>query len=101
MASNTGELFTQYSTGVLESLGNAVNMAQGTQNPTTFKHARDNAVSSIGKIIKHHGSSVDLNQTASFWFQQLPLRADKDEAKFNNDLLADILQNQPALILGA
>ena len=76
-------------------------MAQGTQNPTTYKHAKDNAVSSIGKIIKHQGGTVDLNQTVNYWFQQLPLRADKEESKANNDLLADILQSQPALILGA
>ena len=99
MAQNTGEQFGTYSQQVLESLGAAIQMQSGTQNKTTFKHAKDNAISSIGKIIKHQNANIDVAQTVTFWFQNMPLRSDKGEAKIQNDLLADILQNQAQLLL--
>ena len=65
-----------------------------------FMHARDNAVSALGKIIKYQNQVVDPNSLIPNWLGLLPIKNDVDEAKVQNELLADLLQGNPTAILG-
>ena len=57
-------------------------------------------MAAVGKIIKAHISIFDPRPALSLWIQLLPLRHDKDEGMFQNELLADIMISQPDLIIG-
>lgn len=45
-----------------------------------FYHAKDNAVSAIGKIIKYQHNAIDMNQMVSNWLTLLPIKHDVEEA---------------------
>jgi hypothetical protein len=45
-----------------------------------FYHAKDNAVSAIGKIIKYQHAIIDMNSMVGNWLNLLPLKHDIDEA---------------------
>ena len=92
------ELFTGLSSQIVSSLTRAAESANGKGNPS-YHSARDNAISALGKVLKHHTSSVNLSEVVPFWITHLPLKHDKAEAKLMHSLLADfILQNQNDLL---
>ena len=84
----------------LEALYTAVKIPKGSEKEKTYGHCRDNGVASIGKIVKSHASVFDPRLALSFWIHFLPLRHDKDEGMMQNELLLDIMREQPDLILG-
>lgn len=44
-----------------------------------FNCARDNAISALGKIIKHQSANVsDIESLVDFWIYQLPIKNDTD-----------------------
>jgi len=51
-------------------------------------HAKDNAVSALGKIIKFQAHAIDLEPLVSTWLSLLPLKHDLDESKVQNELIA-------------
>lgn len=63
-------------------------------------HAKDNAVSALGKIIKFQHGTVDVKSLIPNWLGLLPIKNDVDEAKLQNDLLADLLVGNPTAVLG-
>ncbi len=65
-----------------------------------FMHAKDNAVSALGKIIKFQQQIVDPNSLIPNWLSLLPIKNDVEEAKVQNELLADLLQVNPIAVLG-
>jgi hypothetical protein len=68
---------------------------------TQFNHARDNAIAALGKIIKHQEANIDAATIIPGWFQLLPLKHDLEEAKINNEFLAEMLFKRHQVILGA
>ena len=64
-------------------------------------HARDNSVSSIGKVIKFQAANIDLNVIVPAWTTVLPLKHDKAEARLMHDLLADLCLSHPGLVYGS
>jgi len=56
-----------------------------------FYHAKDNAVSALGKIIRYQTSTVDVSQMIPNWLSLLPIKHDEDEAKTQNEILSMIL----------
>ena len=56
-----------------------------------YNHAKDNAISALGKIIKYQHQTIDLNSIVPNWISQLPLKTDLDESIIQNDLLTDII----------
>lgn len=53
----------------------------------------------MGKIINTGKLESSLmSGVINVWFGQLPLYHDKDEAKYNHNLLCDILQNNPNMV---
>ena len=65
-----------------------------------FNHAKDNAVSALGKIIRYQSVTIDVNTVIPGWLNLLPLKNDVEESKIQNEILATILVESPALILG-
>ena len=59
-------------------------------------HARDNAIASIGKIIKAH--SVVQSDILKFWLSCLPLKFDKPEAHAQHKFLAELTISRPDLV---
>jgi len=71
-----------------------------------YHHARDNAIASIGKVIKYQTALVQSNpayqgQLVSFWLGLLPITHDVEEAVAQYVYLSTFLLEQPAFIFGA
>jgi len=71
-----------------------------------YHHARDNAIASVGKIIKFQTAVVQSNpayqsQLVIYWLSLLPITHDIEEAVASYEFLCDFLLEQPAFILGA
>ena len=72
---------------------------------TQYHHARDNAIASLGKIIKYQNALVQSTPTYStslvtYWLCLLPISHDTEEAAMQADLLSEMLDEMPAFILG-
>jgi hypothetical protein len=65
-----------------------------------FMHAKDNAVSALGKIIKFQNATVDASSLIPNWLSLLPIKNDIDEAKNMNELLTLLLEQNPLAVLG-
>ncbi|TPX44882.1 hypothetical protein SeLEV6574_g04238 [Synchytrium endobioticum] len=60
----------------------------------------ENAVSSIGKICKHHGSSFDSKEVLAAWSLALPVVEDQQEAPIVYGYLMELIQCNNDTILG-
>ena len=63
---------------------------------TQFNHARDNAIASLGKIIKYKQAHISNNpqiasQLIQYWLTLLPITHDVEEAQCNYEYLSDFL----------
>jgi len=68
---------------------------------TQYYHAKDNAVAALGKVLKYQSNCADINELLNFWLQNLPLTHDMEEAKVQNEFLAENLLKNPQGMLGA
>lgn len=75
-------------------------MKKGTQDKVEFKHARDNAVSALAKVLKHQYNNIEIEETFKFWLAQLPLKNDLTEAKECNEFLAEVIEFKPEMVIG-
>lgn len=71
-----------------------------------YHHARDNAIASIGKVIKYQTALVQGNAQYSgnlvtYWLSLLPITHDVEEAAAQYEYLSDFLAGQPDFIFGA
>lgn len=67
---------------------------------TQYYHAKDNAVAALGKILKYQSNSPDVASLVPFWMQCLPLSHDMEEAKIQNEFLAESMLRASNVILG-
>jgi len=99
--------FAALSTLCLASIKTAVEFPISDQikakksKQTQFYHARDNAVAALGKVLKFQAASVDAEALLPFWMGLLPLTHDLEEAKIQNDFLADLLLKSAQQVVGA
>ena len=63
-----------------------------------YGHCQDNVVAALGKIIQSQSDKIDLREVIQVWLEHLPLKFDKEEARVQHELLADILLNRPELL---
>ena len=90
----------------LESLKNAISfqMDNATKEKkskqTQFNHARDNAIAALGRIVKYQEAHIDAAQIIPTWLSLLPLHHDLEEAKIQNELLAEMLIKRPQVVFG-
>ena len=76
------------------------NVKEKKSKAKQFNHARDNAISALGKIIRHQGTNVDAAALVPNWLSLLPIKNDVDEAKIMNELLVNLIQENPMLVFG-
>ena len=98
MAEKAGAHFTSVSNDCLQGLKIAIEFQMPPQvkekksKAKQFMHAKDNAVSALGKIIKFQSATVDVASLIPNWLSLLPLKADLDEAKQMNEFLTTRLE---------
>lgn len=73
---------------------------------TMYHHARDNAIASLGKVIKFQTALVKSNPNYSanlvtYWLGLLPITHDTEEAIAQFEFLSDFLAMDPEFIFGA
>lgn len=106
MAEKAGPHFAQISNDCLLGLKNAIEfqMPASVKEKKTkvkqYKHAKDNAISALGKVIKYQSGVVDVHSLIPNWLGLLPIKADVEEAKLQNEFLAQLLIENPAVVLG-
>lgn len=84
----------------LKTLLEAASIPKGSEKAKLYGSCKDNAVASVGKIVKAHGGSFDPKPVLRVWLSMLPLRSDKPEACGQHELLLDIMLNSPDLLVG-
>ncbi|EGR31191.1 hypothetical protein IMG5_116170 [Ichthyophthirius multifiliis] len=90
--------FSVYAQGLVKTLLASIAYPQGSEKEKTYGHAKDNAISSLGKIIRYQSESLSLNEILGLWLNNLPLKFDKQEGVFQHRLLAELTINRPDLI---
>jgi hypothetical protein len=76
---------------------------KGKKDKVRSLAVRDNAVSAFGLILRHHRASVPAAADANIWAQwlgYLPLKTDEEEAQKVHEMLAVLVQEQHAELLG-
>ncbi len=107
MAEKAGPHFANISNDCLMGLKIAIEFQMPPQvkekksKVKQFMHAKDNAVSALGKIIKFQSATVDAASLIPNWLSLLPIKNDMDEAKHMNELLTFFLEQNPMALLGA
>jgi len=71
-----------------------------------YHHARDNAIASIGKVIKYQNALVQSNpqyaaNLVTYWLGLLPITHDIQEAVMQVEFLSEMLAEMPGFIFGA
>lgn len=99
------EAFRTYLEEAIILLKQAVEIEQGDQDKEEYLHCRDNAISSIGKIIRQYREDLnyidtDWDELILYWIQHMPIKMDLEESKVMNQLLADLCVTKIEVILG-
>ena len=73
---------------------------------TQYHHARDNAIASIGKVLKFKQDYLQGNpqmtaQLIQYWLGLLPITHDVEEAQSQYEYLSDFILENPAFIFGS
>ena len=93
------EGFQEWTQLIMQKLEAAITFPVG-KSAKTHGHARDNAIASVGKLIKCHQSHLNLTAIVPVWLNLLPLKFDKIEARNVNNLIADVVIDNPSILLG-
>jgi hypothetical protein len=94
-----GEAFSAHSEICLKALDDAVQFKMNDKvsnkkaKSTQFHHARDNAIASIGKILKYQKAHVKMNdemyhKLTNYWLGLLPITHDTEEAQLQFQFVA-------------
>lgn len=72
---------------------------------TQFYHARDNAIASIGKVLKFQETYIRQSpqiaqQLCNYWVNILPITHDVEEAQLQYQYLAEFILKDPQFVLG-
>jgi len=109
IAQHGGEAFAAHSEMCLAALDQAIQfqMSQAVsdknEKKTQFNHARDNAIASLGKILRYQKALIQTNQAvygqlAEKWVSLLPITHDTEEAAMQYEFLGDfVVQEAPVL----
>lgn len=104
MAQNGGETYKLVANDCIQGLKTAIEFHAPSGDKKSklkqYNHAKDNAVAALGKIIKYQTSTIDPAQFVPHWISMLPLKHDIDESQGQNEIFAQILTEQPLLVLG-
>jgi hypothetical protein len=87
MAEKAGAHFANIANDCLQGLKVAIeflmppNVKEKKSKVKQFMHAKDNAVSALGKIIRFQSTVVDSKSLIPNWLGLLPIKNDVEEAK--------------------
>lgn len=92
VAQHGGQSFAQHSEMCLKSLEDSIQFGMSDrvkgkkEKSMQFNHARDNAIASLGKILKYQKALIQSNQQiyqtlAQRWVSLLPITHDTEEAQ--------------------
>lgn len=112
IAQHGGESFASHSELCLNSLNEAIQyqmtgrVNEKKEKSTQFHHARDNAIASLGKILKHQKALVKNNaavygQLVGNWVSLLPITHDTEEASTQFEYLGEIVYTEPEILFTA
>jgi hypothetical protein len=100
-AIHTKNGFNKYSNDCIVALVNGLNFKKKeNDDEDQFEGARDNATSSIGKIIKNQTNNIEIASVLPHWLDNLPIIHDLDESTEQHLMLCQIVNNQSNLVIG-
>ena len=99
-AKHTVKDFNLYINECLAALTRAIDVSSDGEDEEEWGHARDNAISALGKIIKFQNQHLNVAEWIPKWLSYLPLKWDPLEAQAQHELLCEILISNANLVLG-
>lgn len=102
-AQNSKSGFEKYAYDFITNIYSALNISKENKNAENWMLARDNAIASLGRIIKFQHTHVlpnDLPNLILKWLQGLPIEEDEHEMPEQHEFLCDIVLNDLTLIVG-
>lgn len=106
MAKNGGAAFASVVNDCLQGLKQAIDyqmpasIKEKKAKVKQFNHAKDNAVSALGKVIRYQTQCLDAQAIIPGWLNLLPIKHDVEEAKIQNEILSSLLNDAPLVLLG-
>lgn len=112
IAQHGGASFASHSEVCLKALEESVNFQMSGKvnskkaKSTQFYHARDNAIASIGKVLKYQKALIQSNaaiyeKLAQFWISLLPITHDVEEAQLQYQFLGEFITQEPEVLFKA
>lgn len=92
--------FNLYAVDALNGLYQSIVIPEDKANKDAWGGAKDNATRSLGKIMKFHSGSIDLNTCYDTWLSNLPIVYDELESAEQHELLCDFILNKPDFAYG-
>jgi len=99
-AKHTVKDFNLYVNFLLTGIQKALDKNDDGEDSEEFGHAKDNAISALGKIIKYQNQYLDINTIVPQWLGYLPLKWDPKEAVDQHELLVEIIEKNPSIVIG-
>lgn len=102
LAQKGGSSFAGVCVQCLTTLASAIEIPKdkNDEREDDWEAARDNAIASIGKILKYQGNTVSFGEIWARWLHYLPIKMDKDEAKPIHEFVIDTLLVNPEMAIG-
>lgn len=112
IAHYSGDSFVKYSEMCLRGLEQAIGYQMSEkvndkkEKSTQFHHARDNAIASLGKVLKYQKALIKSNPgiystLVMKWLGLLPITHDKEEGSFQYECLGEMVVQEPDVLFGA
>ena len=109
IAQHGGESFANHSELCLNSLNQAIQFQmtgrvnEKKEKSTQFHHARDNAIASLGKILKYQKALIKsnaavYNQLIGNWVSLLPITHDTEEGALQYEFLGEVVVQEPDVL---
>jgi hypothetical protein len=91
-----------FSSVCIDALSLLIVAIQGsTDTDMTAVHARENAISAVGKVCRHIDAGVPHDTLLPMWLSWLPVVEDKEEASYVYSYLCDLIESNNLYILGS
>ena len=101
LAKSGGSAFAELSLLCLTTLATATEVKEDKKHKEEWLAAKDNAIASVGKILKYQPTAVNFTDLWPKWLRSLPIKEDQQEAKIVHEYVVDMLLNSPEVAVGA
>jgi len=101
LAISGGYVFTDISVQCLTTLASAIEVKKDKEKIEEWTAARENAISSVGKILKYQPKTIPFGEVWAKWLSYLPISEDKAEAKLSHEFVIDTLMSNPEAAIGS